>query len=145
MQSPSELNLDHLLILIFGYLLTFALSGLIVRLIIGPTRQNSRTSRSSEAPSCKKRPDLGTVIGKCENFLTITLILADQVTGLALIFTAKSILRAEDMKDNPRLFLGGTLVNLCFSMFMGFVIRGALGHFGFPGTKNPGNVWNLFW
>ena len=32
--------------------------------------------------------DLGMIIGKCENILTLTFILADQFTGLALIFAA---------------------------------------------------------
>ena len=62
------------------------------------------------------------IIGKCENFITMTFILADAVTGLALVFTAKSIVRSEDMKKNPTYYLGGTLVNFSYSILMGFLV-----------------------
>lgn len=121
MQLFLHLNLTQLTVLVAGYLLTFALSGLVVRLVLGPFPGPPKYPGSSEAAGKRRWPDLGVIIGKCENFLTITLILADQVTGLAVIFAAKSILRAEDMRDNPRYYLGGTLVNLCFSILMGIV------------------------
>jgi len=128
MQTFVDLNPTQLLVLLAGYLLTFALSGVVVRVLLGPFSAADR-QQSPEDSKKKRRSDLGLIIGKCENFLTVTLILADQVTGLAVIFAAKSILRAEDMRDNPRYYLGGTMVNLCFSVLMGIVIHWALAHF----------------
>jgi hypothetical protein len=72
------------------------------------------------------------IIGKCENFLTITLILAGAITGLALIFAAKSIVRSEDIKKDPKYYLGGTLVNFSYSVLMGFVILILLKTVGHP-------------
>ena len=69
------------------------------------------------------RFDTGTVIGKCENILALTFILADETTGLALIVAAKSLVRKEDIQKNPGYFLGGTLVNLVWSVIMGFAMR----------------------
>ena len=124
------LNLLQWLVLLIGLLVTFALSGLVVKLILRPFHVHSKQSRPSEAKGLPPESDLGAIIGKCENFLTIILMLADQVTGLAVIFAAKSILRAEDMKSNPRYYLGGTLVNLCFSVLMGLIIYRVLAWFG---------------
>ncbi|MCP4684471.1 MAG: hypothetical protein GY867_03385 [bacterium] len=129
MQTFVDLNLTQLLVLLAGYLVTFLFSGLVVRAVLGPFPVGEN-QEPPESPKPKKPADLGVIIGKCENFLTVTLILADQVTGLAVIFAAKSILRAEDMKNNPRYYLGGTMVNLCFSVLVGVVTRWALGHFG---------------
>ncbi|MBD3403997.1 hypothetical protein GF420_13985 [candidate division GN15 bacterium] len=127
----SDAGLRYVVILLLGYILTLSLSGRVVRLLIGRSVELAHTEPDTTPPSENRRRTigLGTIIGKCENFLAVTLILADQVTGLALIFAAKSILRAEDMKNHPRVFLGGTLVNLCFSILMGFLIKAALGQF----------------
>ena len=70
--------------------------------------------------------DVGAIIGKCENFLVITFILADAFTGSALIFTAKSIVRREDIEKDPGYYLGGTLVNFSYSVLIGYLIRIAL-------------------
>jgi len=67
------------------------------------------------------------VIGKCENILALSFILAGEATGLALIFAAKSIVRKEEIQKNPSYYLGGTLVNLVWSVLMGFAIRLAIG------------------
>lgn len=115
-------NLYSLLIIVLGYAITFAFSGPIVRMFIGPP-PTGVSDQESKKDGRKKLHDLGAIIGKCENFLAITFILANEVTGLALIFTAKSIIRADDMKKDPRYFLGGTMVNFCFSVLMGFITR----------------------
>jgi hypothetical protein len=45
--------------------------------------------------------DTGFVIGKCKNLLLLTFMMPDAYKDLALIFTAKAIVRAEDMKKQP--------------------------------------------
>jgi len=118
-------TLSQLLILLAGYSFAFVTSGWVFRIVL-KTVDSSKKEDSGEdarARSKSKGVDLGTVIGKCENFLAITLIAAGEVIGLALLFTAKSILRAEDVKNDPVYFLGGTLVNLCYSVLIGFVVR----------------------
>ena len=113
-------------IVLAGYVLTVATSGLIVRHFVAETNPISPEAQN-DTDSPKKSYDVGAIIGKCENLLTITLILANAVTGLALIFAAKSIVRSEDIKKEPKYYLGGTLVNFTYSVLMGFLIRRLLG------------------
>jgi hypothetical protein len=63
------------------------------------------------------------LIGKCENILAITLVLAGAYTALGLLFTAKTIVRAEDMRGHPKYYLGGSLVNITYSVLAGSAIR----------------------
>lgn len=110
------------IVVLAGYLLTLGLSGTLVRRVVGgPSALGNQ--RVAGAPAMPRAYDIGAIIGKCENILTITFILANALTGLALIFTAKSIVRGDDIKKDARYFLGGTLVNFTFSVLMGFLVR----------------------
>ena len=122
----------RLLVIVVGYALTMLLSGYIVRLFAGSpppsppqTDQTDSPSPGSETdtPDVRKATLSGAVIGKCENFLALTFVLSGQLTALALVFTAKSIVRLDVIKKDPQYYLGGTLVNLCFSILMGYLIR----------------------
>ena len=126
-----NLDIVQALVVAAGYITTFATSGVIVRHFVGGAPQSAQDG-DPEKPTSRSRYDIGAIIGKCENFLTITLILADAFTGLALIFTAKSIVRSEDIKRNPTYYLGGTLLNFTYSVLMGFVIRIVLSAMGRP-------------
>lgn len=113
-------EMHHPSIIIAGYLITFSLSGSIVRFFVGGAETGDENGVSGNR---RARFRTGTIIGKCENFLTVTFILAGEITGLALIFAAKSLIRKEAMSRNTRYYLGGTLVNFCFSVLMGFLIK----------------------
>lgn len=114
------LDVVQWLIVLAGYIFTMATSGSVVRHFIGGPGQDAP---KPEPETPKHRYDVGSIVGKCENFLTVSLIVADAITALALIFTAKSIVRSDDIKRAPRYYLGGTLVNFSYSVFMGFLIR----------------------
>jgi len=107
------------LIVLGGYLFTFITSTFLIHWIIKIPK-----APQEEAKSLRKA---GNIIGKCENFLIITFILADALTGLALIFTAKSLSRKtkEDDANNEltNYFLAGTLLNFSYSLLMGFVLK----------------------
>jgi hypothetical protein len=125
-----SVDLFQYLVVLAGYVLAIATSGLVVRGLIG-TDEGPSAEDDGKGASGKTKYDLGTIIGKCENFLVITLVLADALTGLALVFTAKSIVRADSIKRNPRYYLGGTVVNFTYSVFIGFAIKvilAATGH-----------------
>jgi hypothetical protein len=107
-------------IVVAGYLVTISLSGPIVRFFVGGRVINDENTLAEDE---KGRFGLGTIIGKCENILTVTFILAGEITGLALIFAAKSLIRKEAIKTDARYYLGGTLVNFSFSVLMGFLIK----------------------
>jgi hypothetical protein len=138
-----SVNIVPYLIMAGGYVFTILTSGYVFRLFIGSSGAKVEEDREEETgddlvketlPDGKKwfgRLDVGVIIGKCENILALTMILNSEYTGLAIIFTAKSIIRLDAMKKNPKYYLGGTLVNLCYTILMGYVIRFLLALTGF--------------
>jgi len=50
-------------------------------------------------------------------------------TALALVFTAKAIIRREDMSKNSLFFLAGTMINVTYSIMIGLVIKLLMGVF----------------
>jgi hypothetical protein len=65
----------------------------------------------------------GTLIGKCENILIFIFIIFDQYMALALIFTAKTIVRADNMRSDPLYYLAGTLINVTYSIIIALLIK----------------------
>ena len=63
------------------------------------------------------------LIGKCENVLALTFILAGDPTVVGLIFAAKSLVRLEAIKKEPAYYLGGFLINIVWSVLMGYGLR----------------------
>lgn len=106
-------------VLAAAYAVTLSLSGVIVRFFVLPRRLPAPPPCNPDGP----RFDTGAIIGKCENIITLTLVLLGQETGLAVIFTGKSIVRSEDIKKNPGYYLGGTLVNLVWGLTVGMITR----------------------
>lgn len=107
-----------------AYALTLALSGALVRFFVLP--RNARSKWPPEGlppPGGWARFDPSAVIGKCENLITVTLVLTDNVAGLALIFAAKSLVRSEAIKRDPGFYLGGTLVNLVWGLAVASLVR----------------------
>jgi hypothetical protein len=107
MNIIANINIDILqcVIIVSGYLITMATSGAIVDFLVGIPKSESLNENPEKANS-KTIFDIGTIIGRCENFLTITFILGDAFTGLALIFTAKSIARSENIKKESQVLSG---------------------------------------
>jgi len=111
--------LVRVIIVVLGYLITLATSGVVVHFFIGERKKG----HSAEASPPIRRGDLGMIIGKCENLLAISFIVAGEFTALALIFAAKSIVRMDAIKDDPEYYLGGTIVNFTYSVLAGLVIK----------------------
>jgi hypothetical protein len=76
--------------------------------------------RAVEVAAVKR---LGRIIGKCENVLTVTFVVAGQETGLAIIFTAKAIARQQEIRRDSGYYLGGTLLNFTISFAIASVAR----------------------
>lgn len=99
-----------------GYGMCWLGSGWIVRCCVGsPPAEEVRQEPEGRNP--------GSVIGKCENFIIITLVLLGTYEGIGLVLAAKSIARMEAVKKYPSYYLGGTLVNMCWSITVGLVVR----------------------
>lgn len=109
------------LVVLGAYALAMGLSGVLVRLVVdGPA------GAAETPPRRTRRPSPGTVIGKCENVITVTLVLGGQATGLAVIFAAKSLVRMEEIKKDPAYYLGGTLVNFSWGLLVASMARVAI-------------------
>lgn len=64
--------------------------------------------------------DTGRVTGKLENLLVLTLVLLSAYTALGLVFTAKSIIRWQDISSkDTTYYLTGTLANFTYSLLFG--------------------------
>ena len=110
------------LVILAAYVVTLATSGLVVRWIAG-NPQSGTSDEVTPRTDAKRQRRLGRIIGKCENIIAVTFILTGQATGLALIFAAKSIVRRDDIKQDPDYYLGGTLVNLVWALIVAMVAR----------------------
>ena len=106
-----------IILIITGYLFCFIVGSLVVRLTI------KMISPDFKKQLTKPVLDTGLVIGICESLITITLILMDQITGLAIIFTAKSIIRSKKMEEKAEYYLVGTMVNFTFSLLVGIIMK----------------------
>src|SRR3990172_12147664 len=109
-------------ILMAGYMILLGTSGKLVNYILSSisTEPMSRTIS-------KEVRDTGFVVGKCENLLIMTFMFLNAYTALALIFAAKTIVRREDMSKNSLFFLAGTMINVTYSIMIGFITTILLG------------------
>lgn len=107
----------ELVLIILGYLFCFVVGSLVVRFAI------KVISPDFEKQLTKPILDTGLIIGICESFITITLVLLNQITGLAIVFTAKSIIRSKKMEEKAEYYLVGTMVNFTFSLLVGIILK----------------------
>lgn len=107
-----------LLIVFAAYLVTLLLSGYLIKYFILP-RNLPPVEKDPNGP----RFDASVIIGKCENILVVTFVLLGLEGGIALVFTAKALARSEDIKKKPGFFLGGTMVNLIWAMFVALLAK----------------------
>ena len=68
----------------------------------------------------------GYIIGKCENLIILIFVLAGALTGLSLIFAAKSLARRKDIDNNAGFFLVGTLVNITSTLILAYILKFSL-------------------
>lgn len=74
-------------------------------------------------------PRAGAIIGILERIFVLTLVLIDQYASIALIFTAKSIARFEELKrrEFAEYYLIGSLSSILFSMLIGILTKWVVG------------------
>ncbi len=114
--------LTNLMIIILGYAILLLTSGAVLKFILLRVEHEKKEEIAS-----KRELDTGFIIGKCENILIVSLVLFDAYTALALIFTAKTIIRAEDIKKNSLYYLAGTMINVTYSLILGVTIKSITG------------------
>lgn len=104
-----------LAVIAMAYVLLLATSGFVVVRTISLVP-------SEDAETTERERDVGAIVGKCENLLTLTFIILGAYTALAVIFAAKGIIRKDDIEKNSLFYLAGTLVNFTYSVLVGGLV-----------------------
>ena len=126
-----------LLFAVAGALLLLFSSGTVVRRVMNIIYKknlsdlasaNSGTDNVSvpnadEEKIAKDRISTGLIIGKCENLIIYLMVLTGSYTALAIIFTAKTIIRKEDIAKNSMFFLAGTMINVTYSLLISMLVK----------------------
>lgn len=72
--------------------------------------------------------DTGRAVGKIENVLVLTFAVLGAYTALAIVFTAKSILRWQDLNsEDTTYYLTGSIANVTYSLLVGLLLVRVLG------------------
>lgn len=117
--------------IVAAFSLLLSTSGAFIRYVLGRvSNQSMEAVASADAPGqpVKKRLEIGVIIGKCENVLVLILMILEAYTALAIVFTAKTVVRKEEIEKNSMYFLAGTMINVSYSMLIGFVLKMLLKH-----------------
>jgi hypothetical protein len=77
----------------------------------------------TEEKLARDRISTGLIIGKCENLIIYLMVLTGSYTALAIIFTAKTIIRKEDIAKNSMFFLAGTMINVTYSLLISILVK----------------------
>lgn len=104
-----------LAVVLAAYLVLLATSGRVVTHTLALVH-------TEDAEPTKRERDVGAIVGKCENLLTLTFVMLGAYTALAVIFAAKGIIRKEDIEKNSLFYLAGTLVNFTYSVLVGALL-----------------------
>jgi uncharacterized membrane protein YoaK (UPF0700 family) len=108
-------------VLVSAYLLVILLGHLIVRGIL-------ERFTPDDGKKMEGMKGAGMAIGTLERVLTLTFILLNQYAAIALIFTAKSIARFEELKDRQfsEYYLTGTLSSILVALVAGILAHGLI-------------------
>jgi len=113
--------------IVCGYLLLTLTSGKIVSYLLQQVAHKTLSEAAAqdepEEKLKKARLAAGTIIGKCENVIILSFILMEAYTALALVVTAKTLIRKDEIERNEMYFLVGTLTNVSYSVIIGFIMR----------------------
>lgn len=100
-------------------------SSLVIRMVLKKVaHKNLEEIAGDDKPvEINARIEIGNIIGKCENILILTFLILEAYTAIALVITAKTIVRKEEIEKNSMYFLAGTLINVSYSVLIGFVLK----------------------
>ena len=76
-----------------------------------------------EVADVEERVGTGRIIGKCENILVYLFVLLGEHTALAILFTAKALVRKEDIRKDSLYFLAGMMVNVTYSVVVAVLVQ----------------------
>lgn len=117
-------------IITLSYILLLATSGKVVggllKLVLHKNLESAAASDEGnvvDKVEQKRRIDVGMLIGKCENVLILSFLILEAYTALALVVTAKTFVRKEEIEKNSMFFLAGTMLNVSYSVLIGMILK----------------------
>jgi len=134
MELTKEILINHwfLLLAVAGAFLLLFTSGTVVRKVMNIIYKKNLADLASgnvtapdpaEEKLARERISTGLIIGKCENLIIYLMVLTGSYTALAIIFTAKTIIRKEDIAKNSMFFLAGTMINVTYSLLISLLVK----------------------
>jgi hypothetical protein len=88
------------------------------------TKKNLQEAANDDnPPEVGERIAVGNIIGKCENILILVFVILEAYTAIAIVITAKTMVRKEEIEKNSMYFLAGTLLNVSYSVLVGFILK----------------------
>jgi len=108
---------------------TFALllgtSGRVVSSVLKriTSKNLEEAANDDKPPEVAERIAVGNIIGKCENILILVFVILEAYTAIAIVITAKTMVRKEEIEKNSMYFLAGTLINVSYSVLVGFILK----------------------
>lgn len=109
-------------------LAVWAAAYLVATLGSGPfVRSLLRWAGAGEIPTDEVNP--GRVIGKLEDVVVVSFVAVGAYTALALVFSAKGIVRAQTGKEQPSYYILGTLANFVWALHVAMAARVLTGYF----------------
>lgn len=113
------------LIMAAAFALLLLTSGKVIGYVLQTiTNKNLQEAANDDKPSeVDERLAVGNIIGKCENILILVFLILEAYTAIAIVITAKTIVRKEEIEKNSMYFLAGTLINVSYSVFIGFILK----------------------
>ena len=107
-----------------GLAFLLSTSGRVVGRALSSVRHRTPPNLPPEdADAAEERTGTGRLIGKCENILVYVFVLLGEHTALAILFTAKALVRQEDIRKDSLYFLAGMMVNVTYSFVVAVLVQ----------------------
>ena len=108
-----------------AFVLLVTTSGKLISYVLQQVanKQLEEVANEDAPQEVQKRLNIGSIIGKCENILILAFLILEAYTAIAIVVTAKTIVRKEEIEKNSMYFLAGTMINVSYSVLVGFILK----------------------
>jgi hypothetical protein len=113
------------LIVAVAFAVLLLTSGRVISYVLKTiTKKNlAEAANDDNPPEVEERIAVGNIIGKCENIIILVFVILEAYTAIAIVITAKTMVRKEEIEKNSMYFLAGTLLNVSYSVLVGFILK----------------------
>lgn len=113
------------IIMAAAFVLLLLTSGKVISYVLKSIANKNlkEAADDDKPPEVAERIAVGNIIGKCENILILVFVILEAYTAIAIVITAKTMVRKEEIEKNSMYFLAGTLINVSYSVLIGFILK----------------------